>query len=527
MFILRGVGDLSKICSVNDCQRVVFDKSTECVLHCKKNDYSEDYHNNGILNKFYDALVEYVVKSAFEWSQHQRTSVINEKSLRDYVINERSDSEVVSFLMSKTIVFNHIFFPCNDGRDSFDYIKILRKIGGAHFNYCSFTAHSVDVSELNMFFEDCHFFQYWTITQCKLLGNFNNVLYQNCVFCEEVSSFGEPDSKGVLDLPLFNDCEFKGSIVFGNLSLKQPIFNNDIDHQVNIDELRIENCELDGKFVLNKLRARYFVVKNSEFKSKVELKEGCVNDFEINNTNFARLFDSYNTEYGGFYCFKSIFSDFVGFEKCKFSSFKSTKDLGLISTFKYVTFLSFTNFRNSVFCEGLDLQDTNLKEAPNFLNITLLSERTNRETLRIIKDSFDKIGNHIEANKFFVLEMRKYKEELEGGGVSQEKIIFWLNEKASNFGQNFILPAFWVVVFSIIYYLLVLGHESNILYKLYPPINDKIRFLSNVMNGVASNIIPFKDLLRKGMEFVSLMFYIVFASLVWLIIVAVKRHTRR
>ena len=57
-----------------------------------------------------------------------------------------------------------------------------------------------------------------------------------------------------------------------------------------------------------------------------------------------------------------------------------------------------------------DLENINLKESPNFLNTKIEPKNTNRETFRITKDSFDKIGNHIEANKFFVYEMKKHKE---------------------------------------------------------------------------------------------------------------------
>ena len=123
--------------------------------------------------------------------------------------------------------------------------------------------------------------------------------------------------------------------------------------------------------------------------------------------------------------------------------------------------------------------------------------------------------------------MSKYKQVLNEKPLNQEKLIFWLNEKTSNFGQSYLLPIFWIVFFSVIYYLLVLGHESNLLYELVPTANEVISSVSNVFNGIAANIIPFKKLLREGMEFISLVFYVIFASLIWQTIVAVKRHTRR
>lgn len=518
---------MSQVCSLNDCEREVFESTTECVLHCKKNDYSYDFRNNSILRKFHDALIEHIAESAFKWKHPDNHEIVNTESFKTYLQEGVGSNEVVNFCNNEITVFTYIFFPCRDSRDNFDYLKLLRKIKGAHFNYCKFTAHSVEIPKVEAFFQNCEFFQRWSITQSKLLGNVNNVLYQNCKFSEDVSSYLNDDLSATLDIPLFNNCSFDKSLSFGNVSLKEPVFNNTDDDLIKIHKLRIENCAIEKKFILNKLDAEYILIENSEFKAKLELKEGLIDEIELINTNFNGLFDSYSTEYGRFYCFKSIFNNFVGFEKCKFSALEGDNELNQLSIFRYVTFLSFTSFRNSTFVQGIDLENTNLQEAPNFLNIDVLSNNTNRETLRIIKDSFDKIGNHIEANKFFVLEMAKYKQGLSNKKFNQEKLIFWLNEKTSNFGQCYLLPTMWIGVFSVIYYLLILGHEGNLLYKLVPSANEAISFVSNVVNGIAANIIPFQKLLREGMEFTSLMFYIIFASLIWQTIVAVKRHTRR
>lgn len=518
---------MSQVCSIDDCTKDVFGNTTECVLHCEKNDYSHDFHNKGILREFYNALIEYIAESAFEWKRPDNPDVVNVESLKTYLGEGIGSDEIVNFCDNEVTVFSFIFFPCRDSRDNFDYLKVLRRIKGAHFNYCKFTAHSVEISKVETFFQDCEFFQWWSITQSKLLGNVNNVLYQNCHFRESVSSYLDDDHSATLDIQLFNNCSFDKSLSFENTNFKKPIFNNTDDVLVKIHKLQIENCVIDGKFVLNKLNTDYLLIKDSEFKVKLELKDGLIDEVELINSNFNGLFDSYSTEYGRFYCYKSIFSDFVGFEKCKFAALQGDNPLNQLSIFRYVTFLSFTNFRNSTFVEGLDLENTNLKESPNFLNIDVLSNNTNRETLRIIKDSFDKIGNHIEANKFFVHEMKKYKQELSNKPFNQEKLIFWLNEKTSNFGQSYLLPTMWVVFFSVIYYLLILGHENNLLYNIVPSANEIISSVSNILNGIAANIIPFKKLLREGMEFISLVFYVIFASLIWQTIVAVKRHTRR
>ena len=161
------------------------------------------------------------------------------------------------------------------------------------------------------------------------------------------------------------------------------------------------------------------------------------------------------------------------------------------------------------------------------MNANINEKYSNRETFRIIKSSFDKIHNYIEANKYFAYEMKKYKEELKGTNKTQEKLILFLNEKISNYGQSYIWPIFYMIATSIIYYLLILGYENNILYEIHPSINGALEKISSFVNNVSKNISPFSKILKAGMEFVSLVFYIIFASLIWQTLVAVKRHTRR
>lgn len=71
------------------------------------------------------------------------------------------------------------------------------------------------------------------------------------------------------------------------------------------------------------------------------------------------------------------------------------------------------------------------------------------------------------------------------------------------------------------------GYENNILYEIRPSINGALEEISGFVNNLSENILPFSKILKDGMEFISLIFYIIFASLIWQKLVAVKRHTRR
>jgi len=198
----------------------------------------------------------------------------------------------------------------------------------------------------------------------------------------------------------------------------------------------------------------------------------------------------------------------------------------MTAKFIYATFESIVNFRNTDFLCGLDLQDTNLKEA-NFLNIKTNEKYTNRETYRKIKHSFDSIGNYIDGNKIYPCEMRKYQEELNTKPLNQEKIIFFINKYISDFGQSYIRPILWMILFTSIFLLLNYSYEDRWLYKICPDINILIAFVVDGFNSWAKAIIPFSRFLKPNMEFLSLIFFIIYSALIWQIVIAVKRHTRR
>lgn len=496
----------------------------ECALHCLKKDYSYDW-KEGILRKFYEDLLDYISSYAFE--DKKQNDFINEKAFKNYLNGVNPTPEIKRFGSGQRLFFRDIFFPERDSRDQFDYLKIFNFIDSVHFDDCKFSAGRLDIKNADVFFQDSHFYKSWSVSDSKILRSQHDVLYQNCTFYENVDAYGYDESfNNHVKISLFNDCKFEKNLSLANLSFQSPIFNNTPEYDLEIKQLNIDDCKFTERFTLNNHTFKKVSISNTEFSSKFEFKNNVVDEFILTNTNFMSIFDAYETTFHEFESFKNIYHDFVGFEKCDFG-YEGNSNKDYIAKFKYATFLSFTNFRNTIFHSGLDIENINLKEPPNFLNINVDAKNTNRETLRIIKNSFDKIGNHIEANKFYVYEMRKYKEELTGKPITQEKVIFWFNEKTSRFGQSYLLPMGWLCITAILYHLVHLGYELDLLYKILPPANTAIRIISTYLNSVTSNIIPFVKILHEGMEFVSLIFYLIFASLIWLTILAIKRHTKR
>ncbi len=271
-----------------------------------------------------------------------------------------------------------------------------------------------------------------------------------------------------------------------------------------------------------------FSVCNTIFSDKFEFKNNTINIFKIENTNYKFFFDCFSTKFSIFKVHRSIFEDFVGFENCEFGKTSENLNLNFVVSFEYVTFLDHITMRKAKFYCGLDIRNANLKEPPNFLDSYIDYNNTDRETFRIIKHSFDNIGNLIEANRYFVFEMNKYKEELlSKKGFYQEKTIYYFSNLLSDHGQSYIKPIVWLLSLSLIFRSIKLGFENNTLYKICSRFNGEIESVSDLLNGVSKSILPFKNLLLEGIEFVSLVFYVVQTILIYQIIVSIKRHTKR
>ena len=102
-----------------------------------------------------------------------------------------------------------------------------------------------------------------------------------------------------------------------------------------------------------------------------------------------------------------------------------------------------------------------------------------------------------------------------------------MNEKISDFGQDYWRPLRIFFYSSVIYCILYLGSEFRWLYTIDTSVSEIAIVISKYANKFALFIMPFKKMLTKGMEFISLFFYIWYSILIWQTIVAVKRHTRR
>ncbi|WNC70910.1 hypothetical protein RGQ13_12285 [Thalassotalea psychrophila] len=500
----------------------------KCALHCIKGKYQDD-KISGVLDDFYIILIQYLFA---DFQSNYRSSGVSFDQFREYLAGQ--DNEIIENRLENSItIINGVFFPEYSVQDSSHFLHLLNRLKRVQFGKCDFTTQQVDLKNIRVQFFECLFHEEYTISNhAELLEGESDVLYQNCEFLSDVvfikTAFDKP--RAIYRSPIFGDCKFRRPIHIEKVQIESQIFI-DYDHPrkpiVKVLALYIKDSVINVNFKFNQYSLSSLLIEDSIFKKKVELKHNIIRETRITNTNFEGLFDAYESSYTLFKASKSIFDDFTGFEKCIFGDQKD-KTIAKVE-FEYVTFMSFTNFRKATFFNGLSLEHTNLKESPNFLNAVIGDENTDRETYRIIKHSFDKIGNQIEANKYYSHEMRKYKEELKAFKVeSSEWFILWFNEKVSNFGSSIGRPFSLLLACAFIYYLLVLGYESNLLYKYLS--NNNIAFiekLSSQLNKFASGIPPYGRFLKEGMEFVTLLFHLFFLIFTWHFIVAVKRCAKR
>lgn len=322
---------------------------------------------------------------------------------------DQADADDLKDTLKNTLIrIEGVHFPAPEPESDWDYQQLFYLTEKLHF-------------------VDCHFYGDQVFTESFYTEYSTDIVFLDCVFHNnwQVITADLPSS----GLPLFDVCEFEGkaiiegytstsgyTCIFRNCTLNEVIIKNtkidtylfdfSIDIPAQLKKLALIKCTFNKKLTLDNIKD----MKTLEFTSTVFNKKfsliACDCDVVvIKNTNFNGLADFYMSKFGSFLLQKSIFKDFSAFEKCHFGWQDGVEQK---ITLNYVTFYSFINFRDAKFSQILDLRNTNRKEQPNFLDAEFNSsalQGTDRETFRIIKHSFDAVGNKVEASKYFAHEM--------------------------------------------------------------------------------------------------------------------------
>ena len=517
-------------CSIGDCDNQAFEDLNKCVLHCEKECIHENSRNT-ILSEFNRFFKLYIIDKALSVSGKD----LDEESYRNEIVEYRKNNKPLhqskifrEKFCEYEIGVHEILFP---NTSLVNYTETLIIFKSLWFEKCVFYVDFFNLKSTEVFFEKCVFKCKFHIKPMSLFLLKKSSIFDQCIFEDKVYIGRKGRDRYTFEESLFSGCSFGNDLVIESSIFKKEVISYDNNSQSEFFSIEISKCIFEDKIKINNMNLACLSVEDTEFQSKLEVKETTAQVFIFKNSNVSKVFDLFGSSFIKAEFSKSIFNDFAGFEDVQFGSEQEKGNKEFLTIFKYVTFMDFSSFRGSKFNSGLDFSKTNLKDKPNFLSVYVDSKNTKRETFRIIKNSFDDAGNNIEENKFFVEEMKAYRKELKANGGSWfERFILFCNRWISNFGSSYIMPIGWLIVSILIFSEIIEWHSSffNETENTYFW-HSNFDYISIKANNFAKNFLPFSRFLtgKSGIEFVSLLFYIWFAVLIWQTIVAVKRHTQR
>ncbi|MGE4268335.1 MAG: hypothetical protein AB7F25_12945 [Deferribacterales bacterium] len=429
---------------------------SQCILHCTKDDFFtfnqyEDFVNCLINSPFF-AIKNNVVKI---------NNVVFPNTFNSVTFDNFYDSAL-------SYAFSNCFFDCYDVKPN------------STFNDCEFS-HQIGI-------------------ETHILPT---ISFNNCSFKGDLVLGYEEDN--IIDLTnlSFSSCDVE-EVYFRNIN-----FNSDHFLSFSFKALKVAKfsyCTFSFSQELHDITSVYFthcrfnheVIFNCSILKSLHLLE-CIFNGNCKLVELPSL-NSLVIELSQFKAFFSIISIDFNFRL----TFTGSDFLGLIS------------FENVILRKGFDFNSCIIKSnfyiANTRIPFTKESHKdTPRETYRAIKFAFDNIGNTVEANKYFALEIDKLYSELSWRNNFSEKLLLSINKYTSNFGQNWWLPILWIFGFASLFYAL----------RQYDP------FDSPFLNGIASFIIPYQGIIGTTHQMSKLLTSILFGVLIYQTTVALKRKTRR
>jgi hypothetical protein len=289
------------------------------------------------------------------------------------------------------------------------------------------------------------------------------------------------------------------------------IFNNITEK--NIDVV-FKNCIFLGDFDFSKEVVNFNLI----------FKNVCIfeKDISFEETIFNKKFKLINCKIIGNTNFKRTkFNELAGFEKTVFNeaSFRNTrfkKKARFIETefkkninFEYTYFDDIVAFNEAIVKENINLEKTIFFKSSNFHNIKC-GNVANRETARIIKDSFEQQNNIIEANKFYALEMKEREKELSPKKDFFEWLVFKFHGLSSNHSQDWLLALYWIFIIGFIssyYDFNLIQHEGKYVHYELSSVFKTIGLILVVLFFYC--ICKIKDKFVDGLYFI-ICFYLVY-----------------
>jgi len=440
---------LSQICSHQYCELEVYRNEEECIFHCDKNENNgwvdnEKWDGNKV-NEFWKQLNQIVIiadsknHSIYDiltiWNDN-----INERvpSIKNCIIPPLKNISNLSYDIPH-YYFNNCIFLDNFKIESFDAVDIKNAFS---FSQCIFHGKF----EIKLIFGTFH-------KPIELRGNKhqgNIEFYGDFRQKIEINNLQTPDNNVKIDIKFTPEL-----VIFTSAYKALQISNLDRSNVENInfwhtkiDQLVINNSyNYDNITKINALRIQEAIIENI-FVKQLELKNLSLHKidfienskvlFERIDTNVLKLKKiSQDAKYIQFHHIR-VMDEFI----CDRIEFKNTyfNDFDIENAKKSISKTSFIDaYLNSI--EWGKVLDINAK----------------RDIFRQLKYVNDKQGNHIDANNFYVMEMKEYEKNLDKkpwfSNWWQEKFVFLMGKKISNFGQSWFLPFLWLIICNLGFYI--------------------------------------------------------------------------
>ncbi|WP_029935158.1 hypothetical protein [Thiomicrospira pelophila] len=440
--------------------------------------------------------------------------------------------ELVDFLRNDQVVVAGLKIS-NDSED--EIFNALKKCAWVDFK--NYTIEVEDFPTLPFFytFIDCTFTKTYRLGLRALEVNDiarkhakDSQIFRDCTFTSCLVVDHNLTDENLLNLfgGLIVECEFNSLVVRGIRVKNQLIMvtsdKDDPDKRSKAENITLSDVTFESDFELSRMEVDSFSLSNCVFLAKVDCKFLHSKMFLISD---CQCEFSFNLD--------GLYADKLMISQTSFNHFCSIKgaNLGVLN-------VSQASFHYSLDASGVDIQEcltlhgAVFNQPSNFLGITFTEsalKQIDRETFRIIKHSFDAVGNHIEANRFYAYEMEAYRRELNqpGQGVFWEKLLLGFNKAVSDHGQSYWKPVAWILGALVVLKTLHFVQQENWLYQVCEPCNPCFECLDYFFNGFVKEIPLFKHLTIPGIEFLSLLIGLFISAFIWQALVVFRRHVKR
>lgn len=435
-------------------------------------------------------------------------------------------------LRTHTVMIKGLIFPAAIEEGAHDYRRILDKLNLIHFHECVFQGVELALESAACHFENCVFQDDWNITAAYNGEDWFSGLFDCCEFSGQVHLCGGqeffPRPRG--ELYIFRDCTLSW-LVANDVSLDGQLFENTTQAGQSLDLLELDNVRLARPIWLSGSCIATLRFVDCRFDETVALSMARIGKADILRTTFNKSVDFVSATIGTLLMEHCICDAEINIESAQLGA--AATDIASSNhsavSFSFTTFHGLLNLRGTILHAPLDLQNSNRSQSPNFFRCKISKaarQGTDRETFRMMRHSFEAIGNAVDSGRIYAMEMEAYRRELKQGGPWPERFLLWCNAWMSNHGQSYLRPIAFIFIGMVVFTLLRYGHQQQWLYLVYPPLNNTLALASKWLNSVAASLIIFRPLMIKGMEMLSLLFGLLFSVLVWQAAAAMRRHTR-